>query len=105
MAAKNTMTALGLPVKRLVINQTVKQFAEQLSKIKFILDANNGQENFAELAMQLTLTKQEVGIGTRFDILQAQQEYIQAKLINALLIIYHNLLQYKILLLLEKSHR
>lgn len=97
------LKVMDLQEETLVINQTVNKFSKQLSKIKSILGANNGQENFAEQAMEQALTRQEAGIGSTFEVLQAQEEYIQAKLINARLIIDHNLLQYKILVALGKG--
>ena len=75
---------------------------EQLKLIKALLDSK-GEEDFAERALEQTIVRQEAGIGTLLEVLQAQEEFIQAKLMEAEMIISYNVLQYKMLINLGRS--
>lgn len=94
--AQQKIQALEIEQQVLAIAQEAQQYKLQLLQAKEVLALSEKGGTYAQKALEQAFIRQEAGIGNAYEILQAQEEYIQAKLLYLNAVATYNVLQHRL---------
>lgn len=101
--AKESIALIETEEKTIMLTQEVEQYKTQLQSIKTLIGGTTEGGAYAKEALRQATYRQQNGLGSSYEVLQAQEEYIQNKLLYTRMIAAHNVMQYRLYVLMGGS--